>query len=112
MSKNISLDVLYTTDDMALLKKSIAELTMKQDYKTLNTLFRRNPNASKFDTRTLNEDIPQDNKRFTKRNGKLCNVAKSTPRTTPQNDEPRFYESHPSSYNGYNSRIRSRTYIS
>ena len=45
--------------------------------KTLNTLFRLNHNASKLDVRIQNEDIPQDNKRFAKRNGKLSNFAKS-----------------------------------
>ena len=83
------LEELYTTDD--LIKKAIAELTAKKDYKTLNTLFRRNTNASKFDTRSLNEDIPQKNKRFTKQNGKLCNVTKSTPRTTPHLDSVLMY---------------------
>ncbi len=33
---NVILEELYTTNDMALLKKSIAELSKKQDYKTLN----------------------------------------------------------------------------
>ena len=75
-----SLEELYTTDDLTVLKRAITELTTKRDYKTLNTLFRRSPNASKFDTRELNEDIPQKNKRFTKRNGKLCNVSKTVPR--------------------------------
>ena len=74
-----SLEELYTTDDLTLLKRAITELTAKRDYKTLNTPFRRNPNASKFDTRSLNEDIPQKKKRFTKRNGKLCNVSKTVP---------------------------------
>ena len=65
MSKNKNptqptLEELYTTNDLVLLKRAIAELTTKQDYKTLNTLFRRNPNASKFDTRTLNEDTTID----------------------------------------------------
>ena len=101
------LEELYTTDDMTLLKKTIAELVAKQDYKTLNTLFRRNPNASKFDTRSLNEDIPQQNKRFTKRNGKLCNVAKSTPRTDAY--EAHLYDPNSGSY-GYVSRIRSKYY--
>ena len=55
----MSLEELYTTNDMKLLKKAIVKLTAKKDYKTLNALFRRNPNVSKFDTRTLNEDIPQ-----------------------------------------------------
>ena len=113
-SKQASLEELYTTDDLALIKKSIAELTKKQDYKTLNTLFRRNPNASKFDTRTLNEDIPQENKRFTKRNGKLGNVAKSTPRrqeNKPQSDtyEAHLYDPNTGSY-GYVSRIKARYY--
>ena len=80
----IGLDELYTTADLAVLKRAITELTNKQDYKTLNTLFRRNPNASKFDTRTLNEDVPQQYKRFTKRNGKLCNVARTVPRKSEQ----------------------------
>ena len=108
MSKN--LEEIYNTDDLTLIKKAIAELTAKKDYKTLNTLFRRNPNASKFDTRSLNEDIPQKNKRFTKRNGKLCNVAKSTPRA-PQSDtyEAHLYNPNDGSY-GYVSRIRSRYY--
>ena len=75
-----TLEELYTTDDLSVLKRAITELTTKQDYKTLNTLFRRNPNASKFDSRTLNEDIPQSTKRFTKRNGKLCNVSQTLPR--------------------------------
>ncbi|WP_289705336.1 hypothetical protein [Bacteroides acidifaciens] len=75
-----TLEELYTTDDLSVLKRAITELTTKQDYKTLNTLFRRNPNASKFDSRTLNEDIPQSTKRFTKRNGKLCNVSRTVPK--------------------------------
>ena len=116
MSKNtnVSLEELYTTDDLTLLKKSIAELTAKKDYKTLNTLFRRNPNTSKFDTRTLNEDVPQKNKRFTKRNGKLCNVSRTVPQkqeNTPQSDkyEAHLYDPNNGSY-GYISRIRSRYY--
>ena len=55
MSKNklASLEELYTTDDLTLIKKSISELTAKKDYKTIVTLFRRDSNASKFDTRSL-----------------------------------------------------------
>ena len=106
-----NLEELYTTGHLSVLKKAIAELTKKQDYKTLNTLFRRNPNTSKFDTRLLNEDIPQNNKRFRKHNGKLCNVAKLTPRTTPQSDlyDPNMKSFHDPSYTG--SRIRSRYQI-
>ena len=85
-TKQTDLETLYSTNDMTLLKNSIAELVDKQDYKTLNTLFRRNPNASKFDTRTLNEDVPQQTKRFTKRNGKLCNVARTIPRKQTSNE--------------------------
>ena len=54
-----------------MIKREFAELVSKQDYTTLNTLSRRNFNASKLDTRILNEDTPQDNKRFSKFNGKL-----------------------------------------
>ena len=100
-----SLEELYTTDDLTLLKKAIAELTAKRDYKTLNTLFRRNPNASKFDTRSLNEDIPQKNKRFTKRNGKLCNVSRTVPRKSTEPEESdtytyksRYYDPHTKSF--------------
>ena len=63
---------------LVLLKKMIAELTSKQDFKTLNTLFRRNLNASMFYTKTLNEDTPQSNKKFSKRNCKLCKLNKFT----------------------------------
>ena len=100
-----SLEELYTTDDLTLLKRAIIELTTKQDYKTLNTLFRRNPNASKFDTRELNEDIPQKNKRFTKRNGKLCNVSRTVPRKSTEPEESdtytyksRYYDPHTKSF--------------
>lgn len=48
---------MYNTEHLTLLKKVIAQLTAKKIYKTLNTLFKHNPNASKFDTRSLNEDI-------------------------------------------------------
>ena len=93
-TKNTSqptLEELYATDDLVLLKRAITELTTKQDYKTLNTLFRRNPNASKFDTRTLNEDIPQSTKRFTKRNGKLCNVYRTVSRKSTEPEESDTY---------------------
>lgn len=57
---------LYNTSDMTLLKKFIAELVESQDYKTLNTLILFNQNASMFDNKTLNEDIPQSDKLFIK----------------------------------------------
>lgn len=65
---------------MDRLKYELARLADSKDYKTLNTFFRRNPNASKFDTRTHNEDISQETKLFKKRNGKLYNVARTVPR--------------------------------
>ena len=104
-SSQPTLEELYTTDDLAVLKRAITELITKQDYKTVNTLFRRNPNASKFDTRTLNEDIPQSIKRFTKRNGKLCNVSRTLPRksTDPEESDTytfksRYYDLHTKSF--------------
>ena len=113
MSKNksVSLEKLYSTSDLGVIKREIAELVPKQDYKTLNTLFPRIPNGSKLDTRTLNEDIPQDNKRFAKRNGKLCNVAKSVTSKTeeqPSNAYQAYYYSQPVQRT---SRIRSRYYV-
>ena len=114
MSKNkrISLEELYSTSDLGVIKHEITELVSKQDYKTLNTLFRRNHNASKLDTRIQNEDIPQDNKRFVKRIGKLCNVDKSVTSKTeeqPSNTYQAYY------YNPQpvqrTSRIRSRYYV-
>ena len=120
MSKNKNpsqptLEELYTTDDLSVLKRAITELTTKQDYKTLNTLFRRNPNASKFDSRTLNEDIPQSTKRFTKRNGKLCNVSRTVPRkstTKPEESDmytykSRYYDPHTETFK-YVTRIQSK----
>lgn len=72
----ISFDELYNKSDMAKLKQSMVELVRKRDYKTLNKLLRRNYFVSKFDSRELNEAIPLENKRFPKRDGKLCNVKK------------------------------------
>lgn len=91
--KQVKLEELHITDDLSLYKKAIAILTNNQDYKTLNTLFCRNPNTSKFDTRSLNEDIPQETKRFMKRNDKLCNVSRMVPRkqATPQSDTLEAY---------------------
>ena len=84
---------------MALLKRTIAELTAKQDYNKLNTFFKRNPNASKLDTRTLKEDVPHDSKRFTKRNGKQCNVPpKSKQASSPQSDKHEAHLYDPNSY--------------
>ena len=48
------------SNDILALKRAIVELTNKKDYKTINAIFRRNPNANKFDTKSKNEDILQD----------------------------------------------------
>ena len=64
-----------------------------------------------FDTRLLNEDIPQADKRFTKRDGKLRNVAKYNNQSN-DNDQNQYYE--PNTYTQYNpvrySRIRAKYY--
>ena len=110
-NKNITLEALFITNDMALLKKAIADLVKRRDYKTLNALLRRNENVNMFDTRLLNEEIPQTDKRFTKRDGKLRNVAKPNNQSS-SNDEIQYYE--PNSYTQNEplrySRIRAKYY--
>lgn len=44
-----------------------------------------------FDVKTLNEDIPQSDKRFTKRNVKLCNVSKYYNQSS-LNSQIQYYE--------------------
>ena len=67
---------LFNTNDKQLLKRELSRLTKEKDYKTINTLLRRNPNVSTFDTRALNEEIPQQEKHFVKRNGVMKNETK------------------------------------
>ena len=67
---------LYNNNDMQQIKAAIARLVRIQDYKTIHTLLRRNPLASLFNTKELNEDIPQPTKRFAKRNGRMQLVNK------------------------------------
>lgn len=62
----MSFEELYTTSDMTKIKQAIAELVGNKDYKTINRLLRRNPFVSKLDSRELNKDMPQEDKRFTK----------------------------------------------
>lgn len=57
---------LYNTSNMILLKKLIAELAERYDYKTLITLPRGDQNVNIFDSRLLDDDIPQSEKRFAK----------------------------------------------
>ena len=87
-NKNVILEELYNKNGMTLLKRTIAELTSKQDYNTHNNLFRNNPNANQIYTRSHNKDILQNNKRFTKRSGKICNVYRTISRKqkTPQSE--------------------------
>ena len=58
---------LFAMNDIDKLKHELARLIESKDYKTVNTLLRRNPNTWKFATRELNEEIPCDEKHFTKR---------------------------------------------
>lgn len=71
-----NLTELFQTNDTHLLKRELSRLTKEKDYKTINALLRRNPNVSLFDTRSLNEEIPQQEKHFVKRNGVMKNEAK------------------------------------
>ena len=64
-NKNTTFKELFVTNNMVLLKKSIAELVKRRDYKTLNELLRINENVNMLD-RLLNEDIPQSEKSFTR----------------------------------------------
>lgn len=63
----MSLDELYTMSDLVKIKQAIVELVGNKDCKTLNRLLRRTPFVSKLDSRKLNEDIPPEDMRFTKR---------------------------------------------
>ena len=53
-----ALTELFAMNDMNKLKYELARLVESKDYKTVNTLLRRNPNTWKFNTRELNEEIP------------------------------------------------------
>ena len=64
-----ALTELFATDDMDRLKHELARLVGSKDYKAINVLLRRNSNIWKFDTRELNEEIPCDERHFTKRKG-------------------------------------------
>ena len=60
---------LFVTDDMNRLKKELDRLVRSKDYKAVNVLLRRNSNIWTFNTRELNEEIPCDDRHFTKRKG-------------------------------------------
>ena len=99
---------------MNRLKKELARLVGSKDYKAVNVLLRRNSNIWKFDTRELNEEIPCDDRHFTKRKEVIKfeskptsnNRTRKSKQVSPQNDA---YEAHLYSPNdGYVSRIRSR----
>ena len=109
---------LFTMDDMNKLKCELARLVRSKDYKTVNTLLRRNPNTWKFDTRELNEEILCDDRHFTKRKGVLkfetkptTNSTRKVKRAAPVNDayEAHLYNPNDGSY-GYVSRIRAKYY--
>ena len=65
----IELTELSATNDMNKLKQELARLVRSKDYKAVNILLRHNPNIWKFDTRELNEEIPCDDRHFTKSKG-------------------------------------------
>ena len=67
----IELTELYNTSDMDRLKRELARLVKALDYKSINTLLRRNQNTWLFDTRELNEEIPCKERHFVKRKGVL-----------------------------------------
>ena len=108
---------LFAMNDMDKLKYELARLVKSKDYKTLNTLLRRNPNTWKFDTRELNEEILCNDRHFTKRKGVLkfetkptmYNTRKPKQTSSPQSDayEAHLYNPDDGSY-GFVSRIRSK----
>lgn len=55
--------MLYSTDDMSLIKLCMTKLFDKKDIKTINRLLCCNKNTHKLDSRELNEAISQENKR-------------------------------------------------
>ncbi|KAK8884037.1 hypothetical protein M9Y10_043140 [Tritrichomonas musculus] len=59
----------FATDGMNKLKNELSRLISSKDNKTVNTLLHRNPNTWKFNTRELNEEIPCEDRHFTKRKG-------------------------------------------
>ena len=81
---------LFNTNDKQLLKSELSRLAKNKDYKTINTLLRRNPLVSTFDTRALNEEIPQQEKHFVKRNGVMKNETK--PKTFKEQLDERLKE--------------------
>ena len=60
---------LFATNDMNKLKHELSRLIESKDYKAVNTLLRRNYTTIKFNTRELNEEIPCEDRHFTKRKG-------------------------------------------
>ena len=64
-----ALTELFQTSDMNKLKQELARLVEMKDYKTINVLLRRNKNTWLFNTRELNEEIPCNERHFTKRKG-------------------------------------------
>ena len=60
---------LFQTSDMNKLKQELTRLVELKDYKTINVLLCRNKNTWSFNTRELNEEIPCNERYFTKRKG-------------------------------------------
>ena len=95
---------LFQTTDMDKLKRELARLVESKDYKSINTLLRRNPNTWLFNTRDLNEEIPCDDRHFTKRKGVMKFESKPTYNKSKQVSPP----SDARVYNTNVSRIRAK----
>ena len=90
---------LFEMSDMNKLKYELSRLVRAKDYKTVNTLLRRNPNTWLFNTRELNEEIPCNDKHFTKRKGVMKFESRPHHKSEQSRDNPN---------SGNISRIRSR----
>lgn len=53
LNKNTTLEELYSTCDMTLLKESINEYVERQHFMALNMLFRRNQNERRYTSRLM-----------------------------------------------------------
>lgn len=57
---------LFATNDMDKLNRELARLVQTKDYKTIKELLRSNSNIWTLNTKVLNEEIPCDDRHFTK----------------------------------------------
>ena len=100
-SQMTELTELYNTNDMDRLKRELARLVKALDYKSINTLLRRNSNTWLFDTRELNEEIPCKERHFVKRKGVL-----KFETTSPANRIRKNYQEEPPSNQHYDYSVK------